>query len=106
MKIIENVLREMPDIANEARPDVTGNLDWVGMGEIEMPVTIMGHDECVQRVPARVSAFVNLSNRDRRGIHMSRLYLQLDRALGDDQLNPASIRHLLKRVPEIDLLGL
>lgn len=88
-------VRMMPDIASEARPDVAGTLDWVGMGEIEMPVTIMGHDECSQRVPARVSAYVNLGNRESRGIHMSRLYLQLDQALGDDQLNPASIKHLL-----------
>ena len=37
--ITENLARVMPDIANEARPGVAGTLDWVGMGEIELPIS-------------------------------------------------------------------
>ena len=40
MTPFESVLREMPDIANDAKPEVAGKLAWVGMNEIEMPVRI------------------------------------------------------------------
>ena len=32
-----NAVRAMPDIASEAKPGTAGALDWVGMGEIELP---------------------------------------------------------------------
>ena len=40
MSTRENVVRDMPDIANEAKAEVAGELAWVGMNEIEMPVQI------------------------------------------------------------------
>ena len=39
--ITENLARVMPDVANEARPAVAGVLEWVGMGEIELPVRFL-----------------------------------------------------------------
>ena len=92
----ENVVRAMPDIANEAQPVVTGTLDWVGMGNIDVPVTLAGTDGSAVRSPARVSAYVNLKQPDVRGIHMSRLYLHVDRALSGEPLTPCSIRRLLR----------
>lgn len=88
-------LRVMPDIANEAKPNVAGRLDWVGMSHIELPVLVQGHNGVVVQVPAKVSAFVNLNRPDVRGIHMSRLYLHLDEKLSAETLSPASIRHVL-----------
>lgn len=92
----ENVARVMPDIANEARPALAGVLDWVGMGEIELPVSVL--DAAGNRITsgARVNAFVNLIRPDVRGIHMSRLYLHVDKALGAEPLSPCSLRRLLK----------
>jgi GTP cyclohydrolase I len=92
----ENVARVMPDIANDARPALAGQLEWVGMGEIELPVTIADADGQAVRFGARVDAFVNLTRPDVRGIHMSRLYLHVDRALGAEPLSPCSLRRLLK----------
>jgi len=92
----ENTARQMPDIASEARPGIAGHLDWVGMGEIEAPITLAtAHDAVVTSV-ARVNAFVNLRRPDVRGIHMSRLYLHVDRCLTADALSPTGVRHLLK----------
>jgi GTP cyclohydrolase I len=45
---------------------------------------------------ARVDAFVNLAREDGRGIHMSRLYLHLDRHLSAEPLTPASLRRCLR----------
>lgn len=92
----ENLARTMPDIANEARAAVAGVLDWVGMGEIHAPVSVVGADGGVITSGAKVNAFVNLKRPDARGIHMSRLYLHVDKALSGEPISPAGIRRLLK----------
>src|SRR5687767_9293425 len=86
----------MPDIATDVHPAQAGALDWVGMGEIEMPVLLQGTDGRSISSGARVNAFVNLKRADARGIHMSRLYLHLDKTLSSEPVTPAGVRHLLK----------
>jgi GTP cyclohydrolase IB len=92
----ENLARVMPDIANEVKPAVAGTLDWVGMGDIEVPVSVADTQGRVVTSGARVNAFVNLKRPDVRGIHMSRLYLHVDRHLSAEAITPQSIRHILK----------
>lgn len=92
----DNVVRAMPDVANEARPAVAGRLDWVGMDNIAVPVTLIDAHGGTVRVLARVAACVNLGQPDVRGIHMSRLYLHVDRALSAEPLTPCSVRRLLR----------
>jgi GTP cyclohydrolase IB len=96
MRPNDSAARAMPDIAEEAKAFVAGTLDWVGMDDIEMPVRITGHDDSVTTCAARVSAFVNLIQPEVRGIHMSRLYLHVDKALSGEPLTPCSIRRLLR----------
>ena len=96
MKPFENVLREMPDIANEERPSVSGKLEWVGMNDIELPVRIEDDQGNLIQSTARVTAYVNLMDPDVRGIHMSRLYLHLDQAFQDRPLTPAALRQMLR----------
>jgi GTP cyclohydrolase I len=96
MGLLPNIARAMPDIAKEARAQVAGRLDWVGMGRIEVPVLLAGDDGQVRATPARVDAFVDLRRPEVRGIHMSRLYLHVDRALGAGALTPALLRGLLE----------
>ncbi len=95
MKSFDNVLREMPDIANEEFASVAGKLEWVGMNDIEMPVRIEDDRGNLIQSTARVTAYVNLKDPDVRGIHMSRLYLHLDQAFGERPLTPAALRQLL-----------
>lgn len=92
----DNTARVMPDIAQDARPAQAGLLDWVGMGEMEMPVTLVGEGGRTLTSGARVDAFVNLRRADVRGIHMSRLYLHVDKALSNEPVGPAALRRLLK----------
>ena len=67
MKFNDNVLRDMPDIANDGQPDVAGHLEWVGMNEIEVPVRIEdGRGDLIQST-AIVTAYVNLVDPDVRG---------------------------------------
>jgi GTP cyclohydrolase I len=85
----------MPDVASGA-PALSGRLARVGMDAIEMPVLIAQDDGIAQRVSARVAAFVSLDDPDARGIHMSRLYLELDRHLSAEPVTPAALRRLLR----------
>lgn len=96
MSKIESALRDMPDIANEARPEIAGALAWVGMNEIEMPVRIEDDAGGVIQSSALVTAYVNLKDPDARGIHMSRLYLHLDQSFSQRLLNPCTLRQLLR----------
>jgi len=88
-------VRTMPDVANEAQP-AAGVLDWVGMDEIRMPVRLVAADDRIVQSAARVAAYVNLKESAARGIHMSRLYLHVDKALSAEPLTPSSLRHLLR----------
>ncbi|WP_130620243.1 GTP cyclohydrolase FolE2 [Dyella amyloliquefaciens] len=92
----ENTARLMPDVAHHAQPHLAGELDWVGMDGIEVPVRFDAGDGDAQRASARVGAFVNLRRPDKRGIHMSRLYLQVEQALSTQTLSAASLRELLR----------
>jgi len=96
MNPYENVVADMPDIANETQLEVAGKLDWVGMNEIEMPVRIEDDAGGLIQSSALVTAYVNLTDPDVRGIHMSRLYLHLDQGFGERPLNPCTLRQLLK----------
>jgi len=96
MKPVDNLLREMPDIANEVRPSVGGKLEWVGMNDIELPVRIEDDQGNMIQSTARVTAYVNLTDPDVRGIHMSRLYLHLDQAFQERPLTPCALRQMLR----------
>jgi len=92
----ENTARLLPDVAVHAQPHLVGELDWVGMDGIEVPVRFDAGDGDVQRASARVGAFVNLRRPDKRGIHMSRLYLQVEEALSTQTLGTDTLRNLLR----------
>ena len=91
-----NAVRPMPDIASEAGAAVAGQLDWVGMDEIDVPVALAGEDGTAVRCAARVAAGVNLKDPAARGIHMSRLYLHVDKALAAEPLTPCALRRVLR----------
>lgn len=88
--------RVLPDVASDPRSGLAGKLDWVGMGDIEAPLTLLGDDGAPIRCNAKVTAYVNLHRPEVRGIHMSRLYLHVDKVLSNETLTPAALRRLLK----------
>ncbi|HEX7324814.1 MAG TPA: GTP cyclohydrolase FolE2 [Rhodanobacteraceae bacterium] len=86
----------LPDVATAAQPAAGGVLDWVGMDGIDLPVRCADGQGGALVVPARVSVQVNLADPAARGIHMSRLYLALERALAGQVLTPAGLHGLLR----------
>jgi GTP cyclohydrolase I len=90
----------LPDIANEPHSGPNSPLNWVGMSEIEMPVFLAnGKKERIQSV-ARVQAYVNLTDPNSKGIHMSRLYIAIDEILSNDTLTPALLRKVVESFAE------
>ena len=71
---IENK-NQLPDVASDSTQLVAmGELEWVGMEEISVPVLLHDSEGASCRVPAKVSVYVNLIDPKAKGIHMSRLY--------------------------------
>ncbi|HYM87225.1 MAG TPA: GTP cyclohydrolase FolE2, partial [Pseudoxanthomonas sp.] len=85
----------LPDVAGQAVP-LARALDWVGMEGIALPVRVSDGAGGQLQVPASIDLSVNLANPDARGIHMSRLYLQLQDGLAREAITPAGLRHLLQ----------
>jgi GTP cyclohydrolase I len=85
----------LPDVANDAvalaRP-----LDWVGMDGIALPVRIAGADGEPVQVAASADVAVDLRQPGARGIHMSRLYLQLQQAFASEVITPAGLCRVLQ----------
>lgn len=85
----------MPDIANEPHSGPNARLNWVGMSGIEVPVfMINGRDEKIQMV-SKVQAYVNLQDPESKGIHMSRLYITVDKKLGMGLLSPKLLHEVV-----------
>lgn len=85
----------LPDVACGDEPVVHGALDWVGMEGIDLPVRCADGQGGALTAPARVSVQVNLGDPAARGIHMSRLYLALERSLGEQAMTPSGLCSLL-----------
>ena len=89
----------LPDVAGDAAA-LARPLDWVGMAGIALPVRLPGADAEALLVPATVDVAVDLSDPDARGIHMSRLYLQLQHAFASEPITPAGLRRILQELVE------
>ncbi|MEG3050198.1 MAG: GTP cyclohydrolase FolE2, partial [Thermomonas sp.] len=85
----------LPDVAFDtaalARP-----LDWVGMDAMALPIRLQGEGGQTLHVPASVDVAVDLKDASARGIHMSRLYMQLQQSLANEALSAPALRKLLE----------
>jgi GTP cyclohydrolase I len=85
----------LPDVGVHVAAGPAGQLDWVGMEGMALPVYFDGGDGELLRAAANIDAFVNLVRPQQRGIHMSRLYLLADAQLGGRTVDAASLERLL-----------
>lgn len=85
----------LPDVAFDtaalARP-----LDWVGMDAMALPIRLQGEGGQALHVPASVDVAVDLRDATARGIHMSRLYMQLQQSLANESPSAPGLRRLLE----------
>jgi len=85
----------LPDVAHDAVA-LARALDWVGMERIALPVRIADANGGFVQVAASVDVAVDLVDAQARGIHMSRLYLQLQQAFASETITPAGLRRVLQ----------
>lgn len=86
----------LPDIAAEEKAKVGGQLQWVGMSDMEMPLNLHA-DVASQSTIAQVRAEVSLDDADSRGIHMSRLYLACDEVFSAQSIDFGHLHALTDR---------
>ncbi|MFY8272998.1 GTP cyclohydrolase FolE2 [Pseudoalteromonas sp. SSDWG2] len=87
----------MPDIANTSSAPVAETLEWVGMSAIELPMLVTSAGLSPTVVNAKAQAFVNLIDKNAKGIHMSRLFLALDELSHAPSVTPHEIRATLDK---------
>ncbi|MFT3762951.1 MAG: GTP cyclohydrolase FolE2 [Pseudoxanthomonas sp.] len=85
----------LPDVAQQSVP-LARALDWVGMDNIALPVRVPDGAGGHVQAAASIDFAVNLTRPEERGIHMSRLYLQLQEGLARESITPAGLRRLLQ----------
>ncbi len=89
---------KLPDVAIEV-PEIptAGALDWVGMRGIEIPILLQDENGNVFRSSARAATFVSLDSQDSRGIHMSRLFRELQERLTANPLSFQLLAEILRQ---------
>ena len=96
---ISPVPRRLPDLAHDAAA-AARPLDWVGMSNIALPIRIATAGGEPIQVAASADVAVDLPDANARGIHMSRLYLQLQHAFASEAVTPAGLRRVLQNLVE------
>lgn len=91
--------KPLPDVAIDAVA-LSRPLDWVGMDRIALPLRVHGANGDTIQLAASVDVAVDLADAKARGIHMSRLYLQLQDAFASETITPAGLRRVLHSLVE------
>lgn len=85
----------LPDIATAPHSSPSLTLNWVGMNNVDQTIKIQDGDQ-IRRVNTLAQVYVNLTKEDSKGIHMSRLYLQMDAFFTANVLTPNRLKLLLQ----------
>ncbi|WP_229792304.1 GTP cyclohydrolase FolE2 [Cognatilysobacter bugurensis] len=95
MNTFPDSARRLPDVAGDAAA-LARPIDWVGMSNIALPLRVGSDAGGAVQVPASVDVWVDLKDPNARGIHMSRMYLQLQNAFASETITPAGLRRVLQ----------
>lgn len=87
-------MRALPDVTSDLHAETPSTLQWVGMEEIAVPVTMRVQDENLQTIAAKANVYVSLEKPEVKGIHMSRLHSVINQ-LAAREFNQATIEQLL-----------
>lgn len=96
------MIKALPDISLRQKTDYASRLSQVGMGKIEMPILFSIQQSGKQAespvlLPALINAFVSLDDPHAKGIHMSRLYLELKSSLQSKVLTVSTLKDILNK---------
>lgn len=86
----------LPDIVQDTVAHVGGCLDRVGMFGIEVALRVRNSTDQMVLTPARATAQVSLDDPHAKGIHMSRLFLSLQKELDEAEFALPLVDRLLQ----------
>lgn len=92
-------MRVLPDITSDLSADTPLPLQWVGMDEVAVPLTMTLQEANTQTLAAKANIYVSLEKRDTKGIHMSRLY-RLINQFNAQVFSKSSLEQLLDAMVE------
>lgn len=88
-------IRSLPDVASQNVSSNALTLQWVGMEGIALPIKLNFNKNSQQSISAKANLYVSLDSPEAKGIHMSRLYLQMNNNLADNILDRDTLSQLL-----------
>jgi len=91
--------RALPDVTSDSSADTPSTLQWVGMEDIAVPLTLSLQNANVQTIAAKANVYVSLEKVDAKGIHMSRLHHVINQLAARD-FSKATITELLNAMVE------
>ncbi|GHD27559.1 GTP cyclohydrolase, FolE2/MptA family [Halioglobus pacificus] len=89
----------LPDITSQALTQSALSLDWVGMENIDVPISMAVDGDEPQQALAKASIFVSVDDPAAKGIHMSRLHRRLN-DLSEGSCTQGALDKLLKECVE------
>lgn len=90
-------MRALPDVTSDLHADTPSTLQWVGMEEIAVPVTMRVQEENLHTIAAKANVYVSLEKPEVKGIHMSRLHSVINQ-LAAREFNQATTEQLLNEM--------
>jgi GTP cyclohydrolase I len=84
----------LPDVTSDISAETPSALQWVGMENIAVPITIKQVNGKGLQVAAKANVFVSLDSPESKGIHMSRVHLAINQ-LANIDCDKANINQLL-----------
>lgn len=87
----------LPDVANAILQDQSHPLDWVGMEQIAVPITLQSPTAGNTTTLAKANIYVSLDDTSAKGIHMSRLHTILNK-FGEEPCTKDTFDRLLDEV--------
>lgn len=90
-------MRALPDVTSDSIAESPSTLQWVGMEDIAVPMTIGLQNGKLQTIAAKANVYVSLDKPDAKGIHMSRLHYVINQ-LAVRECNQITIEHLLEEM--------
>ena len=90
-------MRALPDVTSDINAETPSTLQWVGMEDIAVPISMRLNEDNVQTISAKANVYVSLEKPSAKGIHMSRVHSVINE-LADRECNQKNISHLLEEM--------
>ncbi|MCG8317250.1 MAG: GTP cyclohydrolase FolE2 [Pseudomonadales bacterium] len=87
-------MRALPDVTSDIHAETPSTLQWVGMEDIAVPISMRVQEDRFQTIAAKANVYVSLETPNTKGIHMSRVHLVINR-LAELECNRSNINDLL-----------